>query len=561
MEILLFILFVFLSLFSIFGYGKIFETVFIDKKKDLTIGLTGFLGLFLLSVISYFTHIFTSHHYIHNSLFFIIGVSSFLLFLKNGRIKIKKYHCIILFLLIIGIFLAKSHDDFSYYHLPNALHFVENKLEFGLGNLNHGFKHHSSVFYLYSIFFLPFIDFYLFNVLNFFFLLFSVIYLFESVKDDIDSKKFDNISLIKVVFLILFISLFNRIGEYGTDITGQLLAGVLICITLEAVFRSQIKIHTLLIVLSIVTYLITIKTYFIVYIFFLLVLILAAEKDQILKKIIFTKLFLFVTFVATLFTIINISSTGCIIYPVSKLCFPNYFSWGLRLETVNYLSNWYEIWSKAGAGPNFRVEDPLIYIQKLNWLNNWIDKYFFTKVSDFLFAVFMCILIVSVIFRENIKLNFQSSFKKNVLLYILIFLLFIMWFLKFPSLRYGGYVLCISLIIIPFCFLFNFEKVNHQKILKNFTILFSISIFIFFSRNLLRIHKEFNYSAVENFQSFPFFYVKKTNYEQTIINDEKIYKVIGSSCWATPSPCLSNTNKTIKRKYNYRIFLNEQKKK
>ena len=93
--------------------------------------------------------------------------------------------------------------------------------------------------------------------------------------------------------------------------------------------------------------------------------------------------------------------------------------------------------------------------------------------------------------------------------------------------------------------------------MKNFTILFSISIFIFLSRNLLRIHKEFNYSAVENFQSFPFFYVKKTNYEQTIIDDEKIYKVLGGSCWATPSPCLSNTNKTIKRKYNYRIFLNE----
>ena len=93
------------------------------------------------------------------------------------------------------------------------------------------------------------------------------------------------------------------------------------------------------------------------------------------------------------------SSTGCIIYPVSKLCFPNYFSWGLRLETVNYLSNWYESGSKAGAGPNFRVEDPLIYIQKLNWLNNCIDKYFFTKVSDLLFEVFMCILIVFFIFR------------------------------------------------------------------------------------------------------------------------------------------------------------------
>ena len=53
------------------------------------------------------------------------------------------------FLLIIGVFLAKSHDDFGYYHLPNALHFSQNKIEFGLGNLNHGFKHHSSIFYLY----------------------------------------------------------------------------------------------------------------------------------------------------------------------------------------------------------------------------------------------------------------------------------------------------------------------------------------------------------------------------------------------------------------------------
>ena len=28
--------------------------------------------------------------------------------------------------------------------------------------------------------------------------------------------------------------------------------------------------------------------------------------------------------------------------------------------------------------------------------------------------------------------------------------LFALWFLKFPSLRYGGYILVISLIVIPF---------------------------------------------------------------------------------------------------------------
>ena len=92
---------------------------------------------------------------------------------------------------------------------------------------------------------------------------------------------------------------------------------------------------------------------------------------------------------------------------------------------------------------------------------------------------------------------------------------------------------------------------------KKFIILFSISILIFISRNILRINKEFNYEAVEKFSSFPFFYVKKTNYVEQIINNEKIFKVIEGSCWSTPSPCLSNTNKKIEKKYTYRFFLNK----
>ena len=48
MEIFVFILFVFLSLISILGYGKIFETIFIDKKKELTIGLTWFFWSFFI---------------------------------------------------------------------------------------------------------------------------------------------------------------------------------------------------------------------------------------------------------------------------------------------------------------------------------------------------------------------------------------------------------------------------------------------------------------------------------------------------------------------------------
>ena len=47
------------------------------------------------------------------------------------------------------------------------------------------------------------------------------------------------------------------------------------------------------------------------------------------------------------------------------------------------MNNWYEQWSKAGAGPNFRVENASEYIKYFNWVSNWMDMYFFNKVSDF----------------------------------------------------------------------------------------------------------------------------------------------------------------------------------
>ena len=34
---------------------------------------------------------------------------------------------------------------------------------------------------------------------------------------------------------------------------------------------------------------------------------------------------------------------------------------------------------KAGAGPNFRVENVKEYIEGFNWVSNWIEKYFVGK--------------------------------------------------------------------------------------------------------------------------------------------------------------------------------------
>ena len=51
------------------------------------------------------------------------------------------------------------------------------------------------------------------------------------------------------------------------------------------------------------------------------------------------------------------------------------------------MNDWYQQWSKAGAGPNYRVDDPENYIKGFNWGSNWFDKYFFNKVSDFLAGI------------------------------------------------------------------------------------------------------------------------------------------------------------------------------
>ncbi len=555
--IIIFLLFTFFSLLSIIGYGVIFNKIFLKDFKNLNLGLVGFCGLLFLCGISYFTHLFTPHNFTHNLIIFIFGVLSFIFFYRKKIILIKKEYIFILLLLLIGIFIGKTHDDFGYYHLPNSLHFSENKLEFGLGNLNHGFKHHSSIFYLYSLFYLPIIKFYLFNVINFFFLIFSTFYLYGNIDDDLKKKKFDYTSLIKTIFLILFISIFNRIGDYGVDIPGQLVVGIFICLIIDLVEKKnlakQTYLDSIILIMSLLVFLITIKTYFILYVIFpLMIILISSQRKKLLTNFIFSKSFVFLTSVIVLFTIINISATGCVVYPVKNLCFPDFFSWGLNLETINYLSTWYEIWSKAGAGPDFRESDPLIYIQGVNWFSNWIDKYFFTKVSDFLSAIFLGIIITVIVFRKNLSVNLR--FKKNIILiYMGILFLTFIWFFKFPSLRYGGSILIISLLVIPFCFLLNIKK--NLNLMKQFKILLIISILIFNLKNISRINKEFNYSAAGYFKSFPLFHIENVDFSETLINNEKVYVVKGM-CWATPSPCMRNADRKTEIKYGYKIYLN-----
>ena len=144
--------------------------------------------------------------------------------------------------------------------------------------------------------------------------------------------------------------------------------------------------------------------------------------------------------------LINIFNSGCLLYPVDFTCF-SMFEWSLKNE-ARIMNDWYQQWSKAGAGPNYRVDDPENYIQGFNWVSNWFDKYFFNKVSDFILGILFLLVIIYFVFNSK-KVKKIKIDKKIFSIYIIIFILFFEWFYNHPSLRYGGFSLIALILFIP----------------------------------------------------------------------------------------------------------------
>ena len=63
-----------LILLSTIGYGLIITKLLNFENLNYNYGLIGILGLFILSVIASFTHIFLPHNYIHNIIVILIGL-------------------------------------------------------------------------------------------------------------------------------------------------------------------------------------------------------------------------------------------------------------------------------------------------------------------------------------------------------------------------------------------------------------------------------------------------------------------------------------------------------
>ena len=485
--------------FSIIGYG-----LFLSKLLNIKInnfGFYGILGLFCLIYISYLTSIFIPHDEVFNILVILVGFFFLIKFLK----KIPNVNSNFLKLLIIQsifllfIFVGKNHDDFPYYHFPYISIISEYSHPIGLGLMNNGFRNPSSIFFLNSLFKLPFIDIYLFHIGAAYFLLFANLIFIHNIFNKEIFEKYKFFNLINLFFLAFFNIFFTRLAEHGTDRSGMIIIVICIIYLMFIINNKQddtIEKNKDLILLSFIFIVLTVslKPFYLIYSPLFLIFFFYNHTKVLVLNLLFSRttfLCLFFLVLAFFYTFIN---SSCIIFPVSFTCFEN-LPWSISKKEIESVKQWYFLWSTAGANPSFVIEDRAEYLSNFNWIPNWIENYFFNKVTDFILGItFLSLIFYFLFFKSLGKIEIVRNYK---LIYFFIIFCFVEWFCFHPSLRYGGYHLITLLIAIPLVLFIEKNKIEWKNYIFQSLILVTVVLIIFLGRNLSRLQSEnqkYNYN-------------------------------------------------------------------
>ena len=548
-----FIFFYCLIIVSTVGYGYFFLKISRKENQNFSIGFIGIIGIFSLILYSILSHFFYKHGEIHNSFIIFFGVYNFVKYLKSEANKNDlKIFLVTFVIMFFGIIIVKNHDDFSYYHFQYTYYITQHPLLIGIGKFNHGFRTPSSIFYLNSLFYLPIVKYYMFNMGALMIMGFSNVIIIKKIKNYLDNKEYNYLLILNLLIFSFINIFFYRLAEHGTDRSAMILVLLFILELLYFVNLKSYNKNFYINVFVILGLIISLKSFYLLYLIFalpILFYIFKYKKNNELLDLIKLKNSFFNYFcllVVSLLTI-NFFSTGCLVYPIYFTCFEN-FSWSVSIKEVLLMNNWYEQWSKAGAGPNFRVDNPETYIEKFNWVSHWFNEYFFNKVSDFIGGLIIMYLIYFSFFLRKSKKKLVNN-KNFYLIYLTVLVLFFEWFYNHPALRYGGYVLIFLLFSIPVSVFLEKYLIDQKNIKFKVLVLLFITISVFILRNSERI-------ISENKQYSPKISVNKLNYniDKKYFNiDEKFNNQISyfEQCTDLKKVCEQFT----KNKFNKYIFI------
>ena len=206
------------------------------------------------------------------------------------------------------------------------------------------------------------------------------------------------------------------------------------------------------------------------------------------------------------FTLISSSffKTGCLFYPINSTCFSQDKIFWSEKARVNSYSEMVSLWAKsywAQDGSKYeKVIDKDLYNKNFKWLKFWIEKHFFYTVFEFLIIVIVSIIIIYIYFtREKSRKN-QNLNDKIILLFLSITSLFL-WLILIPQFRFG-FALIIIFIYIILDIILRLKVIFNKK---KFFYLLIFALIILNTKNLNRIHNEFQRNDIYKFSNFPFY--------------------------------------------------------
>ena len=166
-----------------------------------------------------------------------------------------------------------------------------------------------------------------------------------------------------------------------------------------------------------------------------------------------------------------------------------------------------------------KVLHPELYLANFNWVYHWVKIYFFTKVTDTIFVIFL-ISIICLFTLKNIKNKSYVGYNHNYNpLFAILIILFLEWFINHPALRYGGYTLLALMFFIPLSIFLKTKVLFDNKFKKKVIILIVIALSFFVIKNISRLNKEhtkYRYNILIN----PYFYINENSfYFQKILAD------------------------------------------
>jgi hypothetical protein len=530
--------------------------IFFSKEQTNIVGFSSQLiyATITLSFIALILNFFIPLNTYTSSSIIILSI---ILIIKNWNFYYNKNFFIFSAIsgFIIIILLAESNTyrpDAGLYHLPYIKILNDEKIIFGLSNLHFRFAHISIIQYLSAI------------SNNFIFqnngIVFSSAVIASAIILNFSSQIFNylknnnyNFHFYFLVSILIYIFLkMNRYSEYGNDAPSHFLYFFLLSETLK--YNDDKSAKNILNLLLLSVFIILNKITLIMCILFPFIFL---NKNNF-KKILKNKKIYFILFFGSIWLIKNVIISGCLIYPVSTLCFKS-LNW-TDIKMVEKVSIENEAWTKSW--PNFKNKNIINqkdYLKEFNWIKTWYENEFNKTIKKITpYIIIMLIISFFLKLKSHNKIDVSNKRLKILLLFILLSSS-VFWFLKVPVYRYG-YSYLISFFGIIFAYNSSKYYITNKLVFKRFIIIIlTLCALFFIFKNFNRIYKN---DLLYNNYPWPKFYShdEMNNFPhltEKIISGKKIYKATNGHCMYGKSPCAeAKTNISIRIKNGYLIFLN-----